>query len=145
MNTLNRGTMVALPTEAVSNWSPAPPLASYNLFPHWIRVRSCHFCPKPSCSLSPCLELRILTQAAKTPYRLASATRTTYLPPPSLHFCCTGLCALRGHPRHAPANGNRLFLLPECPTFRCLQVTLSFPSSLFANDIFSGTFIKTSC
>lgn len=59
MNTLNQATIACLLNAAISNWPPGPPLASYSLSSCWIRVRSCHLCPKPSFSLSPCLELRI--------------------------------------------------------------------------------------
>lgn len=99
MNTLDRATMAVLLTDAVSDWSPAPLLASYNLFPHWIRVRSCPFCPKLSYSLSPCLELRVFTKASKILHHLAAATCLTYLLPPSLHFCRTGLCGLLRTPQ----------------------------------------------
>lgn len=84
---LNQATIACLLNAAMSNRSPVPPLASYTLSPHWIRVRSCQLCPKPSCSLSPCLELRIPQKLQRLgtiwsllPLRLPSASFTPLVP-----------------------------------------------------------------
>ena len=122
-----------------SNWSLVPPLASYSILPHWIRVRSCHFCPKPSCSLSSWLELRIL-QKLQRPCPIWPLLPFYLLSPSLIHFR-TGLCVLfRGHFSHVPANGNQFFLLSQCCALRYPQVTLSFPSSLCTYGILSGMF-----